>query len=70
MSMSDTRDTSRRMLIDVNEACSLLGVKRTFLFSLLASGRLRSVKLGRLRRIARADLEEYVEQLRSGGPGE
>ncbi len=53
------------LLVDVNTACSLLGIKRTMLFGLIASGRLRSCKVGRLRKIAQADLEAFIEQLRA-----
>jgi len=64
------RDLPQRMLVDVNEACGLLGVRRTFLFGLLARGEIRSVKVGRLRKIARTDLDAYVERLRAeAGPG-
>ncbi len=35
--------------------------KKTFMSDLLTSGRLRSSKVGRLRRIAATDLEEYMK---------
>jgi excisionase family DNA binding protein len=57
------------LLCSVDEACALLGVRRTFLFGLLAGGQIRSIKVGRLRKIARSDLESYVERLRSAQAG-
>lgn len=63
--MVDGSYEPQRLLCDVNEACALLGVRRTFLFGLLASRQLPSCKLGRLRKIARVDVEAYVEQLRA-----
>ena len=70
MSRSDVaREMPQRVLVDVNEACGLLGVRRTFLFGLLARGEIRSVKVGRLRKIARADLDAYVERLRTEAAG-
>jgi excisionase family DNA binding protein len=59
-----------KLLLDVQEACGLLGVRRTFLFGLLASGQIRSVKVGRLRKIAHADLMAYVERLRAEQSGQ
>lgn len=53
------------LLVDVDTACALLGVKRTLLFHLMASGRLKSCKVGRLRKIAWSDLEAFVAQLRA-----
>jgi excisionase family DNA binding protein len=63
--LADGSHKPERLLGDVSEACALLGVRRTFLFGLLASGQLPSCKLGRLRKIARADLECFVERLRA-----
>lgn len=64
MDASESDRLSNRLLCSVDEAASLLGVKRTFVFDLLASGQLPSCKLGRLRKIARADLDAYVARLR------
>lgn len=45
------------------QACSLLGVGRTRLYALMKSGDLRSVKLGKSRRIRRSALDTYIENL-------
>lgn len=44
-------------------AAETLGLSRTKIFSLIKSGELRSVKIGRARRIPTEALEEYVARL-------
>lgn len=53
-----------RLLVDVGEAAKRLSVSRRTIQSLLYSGQLRGVKVGRCRRIQVAELEAYVERLR------
>src|SRR5271166_5224624 len=65
MTTSRTDHLPSPLLCSVDEAASLLGVKRTFVFGLLASKQLPSCRLGRLRKIARADVDNFVECLRS-----
>lgn len=45
------------------DAARLLGVSRSMLYELLALGEIRSVKIGRARRIRRDALLAYVDQL-------
>ena len=45
------------------EGRNRLGIGRTKLNSLIQSGELRSVKIGRARRIPSAALDEYIERL-------
>lgn len=52
------------LLLRVEEAAELLGIARTSMFHLLASCQIESVRVGRLRRIPIACLEEYIERLR------
>lgn len=66
---SHVHEAPHPLLVDVNTACSLLGVKRTMLFGLIASGQLSSCKIGRLRKIAWSDLAAFVEQLRAEASG-
>lgn len=54
-----------RVLLTVEEAADLLGIGRTLMFALLARGEVRSVRIGRLRRVRPADIAEYVAQLDS-----
>lgn len=52
------------MFVDVVEVAYELGCGRDTVYSLLASGLLRSVRVGeRLRRIRRSDLTAYIEAL-------
>lgn len=43
----------------------MLGVGRTYMFHLLATGEVDSFKIGRRRRITRDALDGYLERLRS-----
>lgn len=55
--------TPRKLLLSVEEAAEVLGVGRTAMYALLRTGAVRSVTLGRSRRVRPEDLEAYVEQL-------
>lgn len=50
-------------LYDVRQAAELLGIGRTNVYKLLKAGHLHSVRVGRLRRIRRSDLDAYIENL-------
>lgn len=52
------------LLLKVEEAALRLGIARTSMFRLLAEGEVSSVRVGRLRRIPVACLEEYIARLR------
>jgi excisionase family DNA binding protein len=59
-----------RLLYTTEEAAAQLAVGVTKTKSLIRSGDLHSVKIGRLRRIMRVSLDEYVQRLyieQSGG---
>ena len=58
-----------RLLLTPLEAGAALGISRTRVFALLASGEIESVQLGRSRRIPVAALEEFVGRLRHGVDG-
>jgi len=51
-----------KLLLDVHEAASVLGCRRTFLYGMIQRGELPVVKLGRLTRIPAAALDEYVRK--------
>lgn len=51
------------LLLRVEEAAASLGIARTSMYQLVSSGAIRSVRVGRLRRIPVASLEEYVADL-------
>jgi len=52
-----------RLLLTPEEAAIALGIKRTKLYHLLATGQISSVKIGTLRRFPVRSLEIYIEQL-------
>jgi excisionase family DNA binding protein len=54
-----------RLLYSVEEAADLLGMGRTFMFHLLATGEIDSLKIGRRRKIPRDALARYIERLLS-----
>jgi excisionase family DNA binding protein len=54
-----------RLLYSVEEAAELLNIGRTFMFHLLATGEIDSLKIGRCRKIPRDALARYIERLLS-----
>jgi excisionase family DNA binding protein len=56
---------SPRLLLTVEEAADRIGVCRSNMFKLIRQGDVKSVKVGRLRRITPAALEDFVRQLAS-----
>lgn len=52
------------LLLRLGEVAGLLGLSERTVADLVARRELRSVKVGRARRVARADVEAYVEALR------
>lgn len=57
--------TAERLLLSAEEAADLLNISRRYLYNLLRTGELESVKIGHLRRIPRTALDTYVDSLRS-----
>jgi len=56
---------ARALLLSVREVAERLGCGRTFVYELISSGQLETVKLGRLRRVPVAALDALVERLRT-----
>jgi excisionase family DNA binding protein len=50
-------------LVNVQQACEILGVGRSTVFKLIDNRRLRSVKIGSARRIWTRDLEAFMASL-------
>jgi excisionase family DNA binding protein len=50
-------------LLSIPQTCHLLGVGRSSLYQMMASGRVRSVKIGRRRLIPREAIDEFVANL-------
>jgi excisionase family DNA binding protein len=55
-----------KMLLTIQEAAHRIGLGRTFTYDLIRRGELRSLKIGGARRVAVADIEDFVERLRRG----
>ena len=54
-----------RILFSVAEAAGLMGLGRSLVYQLVMRGDLRSIKLGRARRIPAKALDEYIQRLQS-----
>lgn len=57
----NTDNTVERLVYTREEAAAALGIGLTKMKELLASGEIRSVKIGRLRRITVSSLNEYIQ---------
>ena len=58
-----TSATPTKLLLTVEEAAQHLGVGRTLMYSLIGSGTVESVTIGRLRRVRPVDLARYADAL-------
>lgn len=47
-------------LVDIKEACKILGVKESWLRSVIFKSEIPVIKLGRLIRFRKIDLEKYI----------
>jgi len=56
-------NTDDRLLVTVDEAARRLSIGRSHLYEHLQCGTLRSVRIGRSRRIAARDLQAFIEGL-------
>jgi excisionase family DNA binding protein len=56
------------LLLRVSDVCDQLGLSRASVQRLLSSGAIRSVQIGRSRRVLYADLQQFVDAL-GGGDG-
>ncbi|WP_073255282.1 helix-turn-helix domain-containing protein [Cryptosporangium aurantiacum] len=54
-------------VLTVEEAARHLRIGRTSMYALVSSGEVESVTIGRLRRVPRSALDDYVNRLRSAG---
>jgi hypothetical protein len=62
--LDDTRPAETPRLVDVQTASLLLGgIGRSMTFELIASGQLRSVKLGRRRLVLVSSIDALVDRL-------
>jgi excisionase family DNA binding protein len=54
-----------QLLYSVEEAAGMIGIGRTFMFHLLATGEIDSLKIGRRRKVPRDAIDDYIERLRA-----
>lgn len=52
-----------RVLLSPEEAANRLGIGRTTMYRLIRTGEIVSVQIGRLRRIAASEIDEYAARL-------
>jgi excisionase family DNA binding protein len=52
-----------RLVLTVEEAAQRLCISRTVMYALVSSGAVRSIRIGRLRRVPADALSEFVHQL-------
>ena len=60
---SATTDVNDAQLLSIPAAASILGVGRSTVYELMSRGELRTVKIGRCRRVPRATLTAFVDGL-------
>lgn len=65
VSAHDPAKVPGRLAYSVEEAAELLGIGRTFMFQLIATGEIDSFKIGKRRKIARDAIDAYIERLRA-----
>jgi excisionase family DNA binding protein len=51
-----------KKLLTINEAASALGLGRSLIYTLIAKGELKSIKIGRARRIPLSAIDEFIKQ--------
>lgn len=61
--MSADLEQTPVLLLTVEQAAALLGIRRTKLYELLGRGLIHSVKIGACRRIPRSALDAFVATL-------
>lgn len=52
-----------RLMLTPEQAADALGIGRTTIFALIKSGELRSLRIGRLRRIPADEIDAYTARL-------
>lgn len=64
------RARPEKLLVSPDEAAELLSIGRTYLYELIRAGEIRSVHVGRLRRVPVAALRDYVDRLEASTNGQ
>ena len=61
MLSSPKPETQTEHLMSPEELQSFLGVSRTYAYGLLSSGAIPSIRIGKLRRVRRLDVDAFLE---------
>ena len=56
-----TEPEQAKRLLTVRESCERLGISHPTLYALLNSGRIKSLKIGRARRVPVSEIEAFVQ---------
>ncbi len=64
-----SESSNNRPYLSLEEIADLLGVNYQLIYRLVRSGDLSAMKLGRVYRVKREDLEAFLERQRTGGAG-
>ena len=59
---TENREGGPEPLLSIEQACEIIGCKRSFIYSELAAGRLSSLKLGRRRLIPGSAIDAYIRE--------
>lgn len=61
MSLHSQQDERTEYLMSPEELSGFLGLGRTYTYQLLSSGVIPSVRIGRLRKVRRSDVDKFIE---------
>jgi excisionase family DNA binding protein len=65
---SPLHSSESNLVLTIEDAAKRLGIGRTTMYALVMSGEIRSVTIGRLRRVPLRCLDEYVNALLDQSP--
>lgn len=60
--MTDLKIVDTNKLMDMNEAASILGIKKSTLYALVMRKQIGHKKLGKLTRFSMDDIQEYINR--------
>lgn len=53
---------TEQLLVTVEDAAKCLGISRAKMYTLISSGEIRSVKIGRLRKISKNEMSRFIKE--------
>lgn len=68
--IADNERKPEQILLTVNDVCERFHLTRPTVYTLINTGELSSIKIGRARRIPARALEEFIARRLSGGPSD